>query len=474
MNQFDGIVTPGLSVFRGVPYAAAPVGDLRFAPPQPPPPLSGRHDATRHGPIAPQLPSRLRAAMGDFDRPQSEDCLTLTISTPAADDARRPVLVWLHGGAWISGAGSLEWYDGARLAREGNMVVVGVNYRLGALGYLHLPGVLPEDLGTLDQIAALRWIQDNIAAFGGDPARVTVSGQSAGATTIGRMLTRDDTKGLFHQAILQSGAFGRFSLTPESAGRRTKLLLEALDIPVGGDTLARLRAVPVEQMLAAQGAVMRANPRFGSFTPPFMPVLPEGKSQVQHVAEVATAAAAMPILIGATREECHAFFGANPADPSEADVAAFFAKSDPRPQAMDIYRARRPGATLFDLVADLANDHTFLRPAMDAAQAMARQGGRVFAYQFNWSPPGSRLRACHCIEIPFVFGTMASMTTAPMLAGGDPAVMEALSAVVRRAWTNFVHHGDPADTLTPWPAMTEQCPVVLGLGDIVAPAALVS
>jgi para-nitrobenzyl esterase len=179
-GDLQGFAANGVLNFRNIPYAAPRAGKLRFAPPQPPAAWAGLHDATTHGPIAPQPPSRLRAAMGDFDRPHSEDCLTLTIATPSTSGAR-PVIVWLHGGAYFTGAGSLDRYDGAHLARDGDVVFVAANYRLGALGFLHLPGVADGNMALLDMIAALRWAWANIAAFGGDPARVTLMGQSAGA-----------------------------------------------------------------------------------------------------------------------------------------------------------------------------------------------------------------------------------------------------------------------------------------------------
>src|SRR5260221_464693 len=172
-GDLRGARVNGIAVFRGVPYAAAPVGELRFAPPQPVPAWRGVRDAVKDGPIAPQGRSRLAHVMGDFERPQSEDCLTLNIWTPAADSKKRPVLVWVHGGAFASGAGSLPWYSGERFAANGDVVVVSMNYRLGALGFLCLPGISDGNLGLLDQVAGLRFARDNIAAFGGDPDNVT-------------------------------------------------------------------------------------------------------------------------------------------------------------------------------------------------------------------------------------------------------------------------------------------------------------
>jgi carboxylesterase type B len=216
LGALAGEAGDGVVLFRNVPYAAPPTGERRFAAPHPASPWEGIRNATRHGPIAPQPPSRLRAAMGDFERPQSEDCLTLTIATPAADDGTRPVIVWLHGGAYMTGAGSLDWYEGGVLARDGDCVVVGVNYRLGALGFLHHPAIGVANCALLDMIAALGWVRDHIAAFGGDPGQVTVMGQSAGAHAIMCLLTMPDARGLFHRAILQSAPP---AMTPLSAPR---------------------------------------------------------------------------------------------------------------------------------------------------------------------------------------------------------------------------------------------------------------
>src|SRR5215469_16980744 len=263
LGALRGASHDGVAAFRGVPYALPPTGHRRFTAAQPLQSWSGVRDATRHGPIAPQLPSRLRVAMGDFERPQDEDCLTLTICTPAPEGKTRPVLVWLHGGAWISGAGSLDWYDGARLARDGDIVFVGVNYRLGALGWLHRPGIVDVECGTSDMIAALRWVREHIAAFGGDPDRVTVMGQSAGATSISRLLMLPEARPLFHRVIMQSGGFGRGAYTSAMASDRADQFLGLLGIdPQAGDALARLRAIEVPRLLAAQTELAQRNARF--------------------------------------------------------------------------------------------------------------------------------------------------------------------------------------------------------------------
>ena len=451
LGSLRGTWSDGVAVFRNVPYAAPPVGDRRFAPPEQPSPWAELRDASRHGPIAPQPPSRLRVAMGDFDRPQDEDCLSLTIYTPAPDGKRRPVLVWLHGGAWISGAGSLDWYDGTNLAHEGDIVFVGVNYRLGALGWLHRPGIVDEEAGTLDMIAALSWVRDHIAAFGGDPACVTVMGQSAGATSIGRLAMLPEARDLFHRAIMQSGGFGRGAYTLAMATQRADQFMRLLDIdPQSGDAVRRLRAAEVPRLIAAQGELARANARFAQTMPMFMPVLPTAMTQPEMLGAIAEGLEGKPVLIGATADEVHAFYAADPSmqhPPDDAVVARFGGAAQ-----LARYKARRPGASTMDLLADLGTDETFVLPAMRLAEAIAQRDGRAFAYLFDWAPPASRFRSCHCIELPFVFGTFHAWRDAEMLAGGDVTHMQALSMAIRHAWIAFVRSGDPQHEAMPsWP-----------------------
>ena len=444
----------GVSVFRGVEYALPPVGARRFAAPEPMVSWQFQRDAGWHGGIAPQAASRLAPAMGDFKRRTDEDCLTLTIWTPAADGGKRPVLVWLHGGAWVSGAGSLDWYDGARLAREGNMVVVGVNYRLGALGYLKHPALPADDFGTLDQIEALRWVAANIGAFGGDAGCVTLMGQSAGAASIGRLIIDGRARPLFHRVILQSGGFGRDPLTVAEGYAIGGQVIRAAGLdPDAADILAQLRAVSAEALVAAGGAVARANARFGQTNPPFMPTVAEAMTQAELFAAIAKAARGLEVLIGATHDEVHAFFASDPAmaEPDWTAAAQRFAVLGRRVDAMERYRARRPGGTLMDWLADITSDHTFLWPTMRLAEALAGEGVSVQAYQFDWAAPEGKFRACHCIELPFVFGNFAQWPGAGMLHGGEAAEMDGLSDVVRACWAGFVRTGDAGLPSLGWP-----------------------
>jgi para-nitrobenzyl esterase len=258
-----GVATGAVTAFLGIPYGSAE----RFAAPRPAPAWEGVRDAVRPGPAAPQPPSRLERVMGPgSDLVQDEDCLSLNVWTPGGTGL--PVLVWLHGGAFSSGSGAEAWYDGALLAERGRMVVVTVNYRLGALGYLYLsPEFAPANLGLLDQIAALGWVRENIAAFGGDPDRVTLAGQSAGALSTLALLGDPAGRGLFQQVILQSAPTGVQPYGPREAARIGRRLLDILGLHP--DEADQLRAVPVPRLLAAQGELARRMAAPLMMTPPF-------------------------------------------------------------------------------------------------------------------------------------------------------------------------------------------------------------
>jgi para-nitrobenzyl esterase len=464
LGQIEGLAGDGLLTFRGIPYASAP----RFGLAEPVAPWTGVLDATQYGPIAPQAPSRLRVAMGDpSPRVMSEDCLNLTVWTPALE-GKRPVLVWLHGGAWTSGAGSLDWYDGAILAREGGIVVVGVNYRLGALGYGRHPVMSRGNLGTLDQAAALAWVHAHIAAFGGDPAQVTVAGQSAGGSCIGRLILDPAARQLFHRVILQSGSFGRTPLDAAGAEAIGAEFLQEIGVdPAAADAHAQLLALPTEAFITAQSSLARKRARFGDTNPPFMPSLDTPMTEAGLIDAIATAAVGLDVMIGATQDECHAFFAADPSvqNPDPAAVEALFLKARGGAHSMAWYRARRPGGSTMDLIADLGTNNTFLWPSMQLADAAARHGVAVHAYLFTWAAPGNKFRSCHCIELPFLFGQFASWREAPMLVGGDPTGMAALGVALRQSWAAFVHTGSPGRPTLDWPLYAPERRDTMLIGD---------
>jgi para-nitrobenzyl esterase len=418
-----GQVAQGVACFRAVPYAAPPLGELRFAPPQPAAAWVGVRDATRPGPVAPQAPSRLSHVMGDFERAQSEDCLTLTVWAPAALSGARPVVVWLHGGAFMSGGGDLDWYDGARLASEGEVVVVAVNYRLGALGFLRAAGLCPGNLGLMDQLMAVQWVRHHIAAFGGDAQRITLMGQSAGGMSIGLLLARE-TPPPVQRAILMSAPLGLPPLAPAAADHIGEACVRAMGVdPQASDALAQLRRVPLGDVMRAHGAAARANAQAraeqgappGDAAPPFLPVadgsfLPVPEALAPALARAATR---VDVLVGTTRDEARAFPGA--------------------PESMTREVFEEASAAWVDRAA-LA-------------------GRRAFYYRMDWAPPHSPLGAAHCIELPFVFGTASAFAGAPMLANGPRGQIDGLSQRMRAAWLAFVNTGNPATGAQPWPAV---------------------
>lgn len=473
LGDFQGIQCGNAVQFRNVPYSAPPVGKLRFAPPHPVAAWTGIRDAGQHGPIPPQLPSRLSNVMGDFSRPQDEDCLTLTITTPAVDNKARPVLVWLHGGAYLSGAGSLDWYDGTTLAHEGDVVVVGVNYRLGALGFLYQPEISNGKLGILDIIAALQWVKEHIRGFGGDPNQVTVMGQSAGAHAIMYMLAQPEASQLFQRAILQSAPAGLPPSSEASALANGNQFLDLLHIEQGhpAKIAAQLQAESPTRIIEAVDKLASANARFGQVDPPFMPVFDELSTPKRFIEAAAEGAgrAGIDLIIGTAREESNSFFNAATLpNPDPALIAERFATLAGHESVIEEYRHRRPGASMVQLLSDLVTDYAFLFPSLQFAESASKAGSRVWVYQFDWSPSNSPLAACHCIEIPFVFGTLQMRNSAPMLQGADEATLIDLSKTIRNAWTDFAHKGDPA-IHTPWPQYQESSRQTMRFADVIGP-----
>lgn len=403
-GTLTGVREGGVCRYGAIPYAQAPVGRLRFAPPQPAA-WRGDLDATRPGAVAPQLPSRLRGAMGDFEAAQSEDCLHLTVWTPGADEQRRPVVVWLHGGAWQSGAGALDWYDGSRLAQRGDVVVVAVNYRLAALGWLHVSGQT-ANAGLLDQEAAIDWVLDNIQDLGGDPERITVMGQSAGASSICAMLAR---KPRFSRAILQSAALGRGFRTARQADALGQAFLRA----AGADSLEAARELPVAALLAAQQApeVAEALRAEGSSRSLFGPVLDGEILPLDIAPALKRAASRADVLVCYTRDEMAAF----------------------------------PGNAL-DAASQQLGEDVFGAPSRQWAEDAIAQGRGAWLARFDVAPT-ARFGACHCIELPFVFDTLQAFSAAPMLAGLPPEQAGQLARRAQAAWIAFIRGDAPG-----WPA----------------------
>jgi para-nitrobenzyl esterase len=474
LGRLRGVERDGVLVFRAVPYARPPVGALRLRPPEEPEPWGGVRSATRAGRSAPQprplrLPGPFGGLMGGGE--QSEDCLTLNVWTPGLDGPPRPVLVWLHGGAFVMGAGTAPIYSGRRLARRGDVVVVTLNYRLGALGYLQL-GLLDGagaegvvNLGVQDQIAALRFVRDHVAAFGGDPGNVTVFGESAGAMSVGALLGAPAARPLFQRAVLQSGAAHNVS-SPEAAARAAAALLRELGA-TPRDARRKLAEAPIEEILAAQ---MRASLALGVAhgTLPWQPAVDGRVIPCQPLEAVARGEAkGIPLLVGTNRDEWKLFtlFDRKARRLDAAALRRRLARVLPgkdadgvelAERALAVYgsaRAGREDATPLALWEALQTDRIFRYPAARLAELQALHEPRTFQYLFDWAPRVARRRvgACHGLEIPFVFGTLRHPLFRVLVASAGGAAGE-LSRTLRDAWVSFARSGTPgAPGLGDWP-----------------------
>ncbi|MEK3722828.1 carboxylesterase/lipase family protein [Paenibacillus sp. FSL H8-0034] len=455
LGLLQGIRRNDVIQFRGVPYADAPEGKFRFSRARPVSAWSEIRDASIHGLIAPQPPSPLRQAIGESSEPpQGEDCLSLTISTPAIDQEKRPVVVWLHGGHYMTGAGSLDWYDGAELSKDGNIVTVGVNYRLGAFGFLHYPGVSDGKMGISDILTALQWVQDHIAHFGGDPDQVTVMGQSAGAHAIMCLLATRQAQGLFQRAILQSVPASLAPLSEAKAFENGRRLLDMLNVNQRDpqEITTQLNTLSPTQIIQASGKLAQEIARFGQITLPFMPVF-DSLSTADRFIELAAKGAGeagIDLIMGTNREEANILLGNIKAlDP--ALVNERFVALTGKEEAIERYRWRRPGSTTIDLVSDLITDYTFLFPSLKLTEAVHKAGSRTWVYQFDWAPLGSSFKACHGLELPFIFGNLEAYKDVPIFQGANPEVVAGLTTAIRSAWIGFIRTGNPGVTI-PWPS----------------------
>ncbi|MFJ3828821.1 carboxylesterase/lipase family protein [Streptomyces sp. NPDC090046] len=455
-GRLRGATEGGVTVFRAVPYAAPPVGDLRWRPAQPHAGWSGTRDATTDGPSAPQMYMEGGDPVlgGHGSPPFDEDCLTLNLWTPAVDDGRRPVLIWIHGGGFVSGSGSLPTYSGDTFARDGDLVVVSINYRIGPLGYLYTgegdeggEGAAGGNFWLTDQLAALRWVKENIASFGGDPDCITVAGQSGGAVSTAALAGHPQAAGLIRRVILQSPPFGLDLPRPDAYLERTAAYLEL----AGAEDLDRLRTLPWPELIGAGTGLFAQTMRWGYWPTPFLPVI-DGVTLAGHPAEalLGGAAAGVDVMIGWTREEANFGFaldegyaGATREEVTDR-IADTFGKEAAK-SAYAAYERARPGARPADVLMDLITDELFRVPALRLAEARAESGHPVWAYQFDLPTPAheGRLGAAHCLELPFVFDNFDQWSHAPFLAGLAPAVRDGLAYAMHRAWIAFVRTGDP-------------------------------
>ena len=440
------------AVFRGIPYAASPVADLRFAAPRPHAAWQEPRIAIVSGPAAPQGRSPLAAVLGPNDFPQAEDgCLTLDVFTPEPGSGARPVLVWIHGGGFTTGYGSGPRQSGAGLAARSGLVVVTVNFRLGPLGYLYLAGhgegLGAGNFGLLDQIAAVRWVRDNIAAFGGDPANVTVAGHSSGALSAAAVAVSPEVSGHVRRAILLSPQLAGVA-TVEAATAAASEYLDVLG--VASDQLDELRRVPADQLVkAADTLAARKGPAGAT------PALVAGGSGLPRTVLDSFADGGLPatdLLISTVRDEARTFLFADPGMRSVArgQVVGLLGQfAGERAAAVyDHYAARRPGAAPCDVAADALTDLLFRLPAVRLCEIRAEAGAPAFACEFDWEPPTPGFGPCHGVDLPFFLGDDAAWADAPLMAGTDPDRVRPIAHAYQELLAAFARTGRPADRAT--------------------------
>jgi para-nitrobenzyl esterase len=452
-GQIAGVSADGVRAFKGIPYAAPPVGDLRWKPPQPAAPWSGVKAADTFGPECVQTAYPAGSVYTMEPAPQSEDCLYLNVWTAATAADKRPVMVWIHGGAWTRGSSSIATYDGAALARKG-VVVVTVNYRLGPLGFLAHPELTAEsphhssgNYAILDHVAALQWVQRNIAAFGGDPANITIFGESAGSWSVNATQATPLARGLFHRAIGESGA--QFSRTPRLADAEQGGL--ALAKAVGADSLKALRGVPADQLAAV--------PAFRSSINVDGWVLPD---------EVRTIFAQrkhndVPVLVGSNANEWTTLSSAAAFPRTVADFRKRIDAQFPglAKEFDEAYPVKSDG-DIAEVMLALGRDTTFSVEMRTWARMVTAGQRKAFLYQFTHVPPGPEARtrgAYHASEIQYVFANLRNPAFA--YSGADHALADAMSSY----WVNFAKTGDPNGTGLPaWTAYNTSAEPYLELG----------
>ncbi|HSW58787.1 MAG TPA: carboxylesterase/lipase family protein [Dehalococcoidales bacterium] len=450
-GKVEGSFEDGLLVFRGIPYAAPPVGELRWMPPKPAPAWKGIRSARHFGPIAPQNPMVFEGLMGAQEpEPQSEDCLFLNIYTPGLDDKKRPVMVWIHGGAFSLGSGSMAMFRSGSLAKRGDVVLVTINYRLGILGFLNLKeltgGKIPStgNEGLLDQVAALEWVKANIAGFGGDPDNVTIFGESAGGMSVACLMVLPKAQGLFHKAIIESavGAIGRpLNVSVKIAGIFLKAVgLKATDIEA-------LKALPIPAILAAHNRVALET---GQGAAPFIPVA-DGKIMPLMPLEAFAAGKASPVptIVGSNLDEQKLFsmMDPNSAKMDKQILVKMLERNVPQDKItglIETYRQARLKRSLpvtpFELFSAINSDLMFRQIALHITSSQHFNSVPAYHYLFTWVSPaaGGALGACHGLEVGFVFGTYE-----PLFSGSGPGA-DKLCQQIQDAWTTFARTGNPS------------------------------
>jgi para-nitrobenzyl esterase len=458
--------------FSGIPYAQAPVGELRWRAPLPAERWDDIRDASTFGPIAPQsaaVPGITSPSDPEASEPHSEDCLFLNVWTPripeshGASGSARPVLFFIHGGGFTSGSGSVFLYRGGNLVRNGDAVVVTINYRLGALGFLGHRDLADAggpvgSWGIQDQVAALRWVRDNVAGFGGDPGNVTIFGESAGGFSVATLLGTPAARGLFRRAIIESG--GVHVHTVDEAERAAARLASVLGI--ASCTREALAPISAPELVAATEEIGRRRPDPGMIPLPFLPVVDGALIPEHPLAAVATGAASgTDLMIGTNRDELTLFGLGNPSLMAldEPGMHRWLDNAAPDMDAGEVADAYRHARRVrgepvepTDIWVAVGTDLVFRWPSLQLAAAQGANGAAVYVYLFDWESPafGGILGSCHALELPFVFGAV-HVPVVQIFSGGG-ADVETLSHQMQTAWLSFAAEGHPGhDGIGDWP-----------------------
>jgi para-nitrobenzyl esterase len=474
-GKVQGFTRNGIQTFKGIPYAASTAGAARFLPPSKPVPWKETRTALWYGKTCPQearngWESDVVSFLFQWDDGQpGEDCLRVNVWSPGLDGKKRPVMFWIHGGGFQAGSGQEQpAYNGENLARRGDVVVVSVNHRLGVLGYLNLAGFGSKyadsgNAGMLDLVAALEWVRDNIASFGGDPGNVTIFGQSGGGCKVTTLMTMPAAKGLFHKAVVQSGSLS-LALKPDVSAQLGEEVVAALGM--SKDQIDKIHELPVSELIDAGAQAMARlsppRPPGGPFRLPSVmwgPTL-DGKTLpgVPFEASAPEISAGIPMMIGTVLHEFNPAMGDPKAEGMTVaelkdQLTKTYGEKAPRilEAATKIYPNQKPVALSAIIAAAMFREGAVVQCERKAAQKAAP----VYMYQFAWETPvmNGRPRAFHCSEIPFVF---YNTDVSAFCTGGGPAP-RALAAKVSDAWINFARRGDPNHAgLPPWPRFSKQ------------------
>ena len=465
-GKVQGYSENGLQIFKGIPFAEPPVGELRFKPPIAKKPWDGTLETTKYSACAFQGYSELEEWIGK-PGPESEDCLYLNVWTPATDAGKRPVMVWIHGGAFLMGTGSDPMYDGSALARRGDVVVVTINYRLGFLGFPYIPGKV-ANLGSFDQILALKWVRDSIKLFGGDPSNVTIFGESAGGYSVLSLCFMPAAKGLFHRVIAESAPV----IESTVSDKITMKILRKL----GAENLEALRDKSGQEIIAAQNKIFASDPTNIMATRPFI----EGDNWPKHPLKAFQDGdcADIELMIGTNLDEIKLFTAMKVLSTLAAGgdnvLAGFLGTLKINPEKskeiINTYKEARSAKNLpiesKDLFDAVLTDVTFRIPTIRLLEAQSSHQPHTYTYLFTWPSPGLKgiLGASHALELPFVFGTLDSPTFKDFVVVNPTT--KALSEKMMDAWIAFARTGKPAHKNIPeWPAYDTKKRATMAFGE---------